>query len=190
MTLLIIGVLLWAFAHLFPSLMPAPRASLIGKLGESAYKGVFALNIVIAILLIVFGWRSVEIEFWYNPPLAGAPQVTSLLVLIAFVLIGAANAPTNIKRFLRHPMLTGVVVWGVAHLLVNGDNRSVVLFGGLSIWAVIAMFTINSRDGGWTKPDHVPFTKDIKLVVTGSIVFAVVVYFHEYLAGVAAIPGI
>ena len=58
MTLLTIGVLLWAFAHLFPSLLPDTRSRLIGRLGENAYKGLFALNLVIAILMMVFGWRS------------------------------------------------------------------------------------------------------------------------------------
>ncbi|MDH3641183.1 MAG: NnrU family protein [Gammaproteobacteria bacterium] len=187
MTLLAIGVLLWAGVHLFPSLMPGARSSLMGRLGEGPYKGLFALDLVIAILLMVFGWRSATAEFWYAPPLAGTPYLTTALVLIAFVLMGAANAPTNIKRLLRHPMLTGIVVWGAAHLLANGDNRSVVLFGGLSIWAVVAIVTISRRDGEWTKPDPVPVQKDIVLIIIGALLTAVVAYFHEYLSGVPII---
>ena len=113
-----------------------------------------------------------------------------VLVLIAFVLMGAANAPTNIKRFLRHPLLMGVVIWGSAHLLANGDNRSTILFGGLTIWAAVAIFSISRRDGQWLKPDAVPVAKDVVLTVIGAVIFAVVVFFHEYLAGVPAIAGI
>ena len=138
MAMLTLGVLLWAIVHLFPSLTPGVRSRLIEKVGEGPYKGLFAVDIVIAILLMVFGWRSMPMEMWYTPPLHGTPAIAAVLVLVAFVLMGAANAPTNVKRVLRHPMLTGVIVWGGAHLLVNGDNRSVVLFGGLIIWAVIA----------------------------------------------------
>lgn len=189
MTLLTLGVLLWACVHLFPSLMPGSRTALIAKLGENPYKGLFALDLVIAILLMVFGWRSVSLEMWYTPPLAGSPYLVALLVLGAFVLMGAANAPTNIKRFLRHPMLIGVLVWGIAHLLANGDNRSTVLFGGLAVWAAIAIFTISRREGEWTKPDAVPVTKDVVLVAIGFVLFAVVAYFHDYLSGVTLIPG-
>ena len=185
MTMLILGVFLWIGVHLFPSVMPGARASLIEKLGEGPYKGLFALDLVIAILLMVFGWRSAMPEYWYTPPLAGTPAVTFALVAIAFVLMGAANAPTNLKRRLRHPMLTGVIVWSVAHLLANGDSRSVVLFGGLGIWAVIAIFTINNRDGEWERPEPVPASKDIVLVAIGAVLTAVVAYFHEYLSGVA-----
>jgi len=188
MTLLIIGVLLWALVHLFPSLLPAARTTLIGKLGEGPYKGLFALDLVLAIVLMVFGWRSVTPEYLYAPPLLGSP-VMFALVFIAFVLMGAANAPTNIKRYLRHPMLTGVMVWGAAHLLANGDNRSVVLFGGLSIWALIAIFAINRRDGQWEKPVAVPVAKDAVLVIIGGALTAVVAYFHEYLSGVPIIAG-
>ena len=92
---------------------------------------------------------------------------------------------TNIKRFIRHPQLTGVVVWAIAHLLANGDSRSVVLFGGLGVWAVIAIFTINNRDGEWERPEPVPAAKDITLVAIGAVLTAVVAYFHEYLSGVA-----
>ena len=187
MTLMVLGLLLWAFVHLFPSVMPAARSALIDKLGEGPYKGLFALDLVIAILLMVFGWRSATAEIWYAPPLAGAAPVTWVLVLIAFVLMGAANAPTNIKRHLRHPMLTGVIVWGVAHLLANGDNRSVILFGALTLWAVIAIVTINRRDGAWEKPEAVPVSKDVVLVAIGAVLTAVVAFFHEYLSGVTLI---
>lgn len=184
MILLTLGVLLWACVHLFPSLMPDTRTRLINKLGEGPYKGLFTLDLVIAILLMVFGWRSTSAEFWYTPPLAGTPLVTFALVLVAFALMGAANAPTNIKRFLRHPMLTGVSVWAVAHLLANGDSRSIVLFGGLGLWACIAMLTISRREGAWEKPDPVPVMKDVVLLVIGGVLTVMVAYFHEYLSGV------
>ena len=138
---------------------------------------------LIAILLMVFGWRSATPELWYAAPLAGAPIVVAALVLISFVLMGAANVPTNIKRVLRHPMLTGVILWGVAHLLANGDNRSVTLFGILTIWAAVSIVLINRREGEYTPPEAVPVQKDIVLVLVGAVLTSVVAYFHEYLSG-------
>jgi uncharacterized membrane protein len=190
MTLLTLGVLLWALVHFFPSLMPGARTRLIEKLGEGPYKGLFALNLVIAIVLMVFGWKSVSVEFWYTPLLADSPRLIALLVLIAFVMLGAGNAPTNLKRVLRHPMLTGVIVWSAAHLLANGESRSVVLFGGLGLWALISIFTISRQEGAWQKPAAVPLAKDAVLGVISLVLFGVVAYFHEWLFGVAPIPGI
>jgi len=184
MMMLTAGVLLWIAVHLFPSVLPKARASLIERLGEGPYKGLFAVDIVIAIGLMVFGWRSAMPEYWYTPPLAGMQTVTFVLVMIAFILMGAANAPNNLKRHLRHPMLSGVIVWSVAHLLANGDSRSVVLFAGLGIWAVTAIITINRREGDYEKPEAVEGSKDIVLVAIGAALTAVVAFFHEYLSGV------
>lgn len=181
---LILGLLLWTTVHLFPSLMPDARNNLIQKIGEGPYKGLFALDLVIAIGLMVFGWRSAMPEYWYSPPLGSAPLITFVLIVVAFVLMGGANAPSNLKRRIRHPMLSGVIVWAVAHLLANGDSRSVILFGGLAIWAAIATVTINRRDGAWEKPEPVAASKDIVLLVIGGALTAIVAYFHEYLSGV------
>lgn len=184
MIMLTAGVLLWIAVHLFPSVMPGARQGLIGKLGEGPYKGLFALDLVIAILLMVFGWRSAMPEYWYTPPLAGMQTIMFILVAIAFMLMGAANAPTNLKRHIRHPMLTGVIVWASAHLLANGDSRSVILFGGLALWGVVAIFTISARDGEWERPEPVAASKDIVLIAIGAALTAVVAFFHEYLSGV------
>lgn len=189
MVLLIAGVLLWSVVHLFPSVLPNTRANLIGKLGYGPYRGLFALDILIALVLIVIGWRAADVELVYAPPLFGSPVVT-VLMFVSFVLFAAANAPGNIKRMLRHPMLTGTVVWSVAHLLANGDSRSVVLFGGIGLWALISIFTINRRDGEWAKPEAVPLVRDAMTVVGSVVIFAIVLFLHPYLFGVSPLPGI
>ncbi len=190
MALLIAGVVLWSLVHLYPSIMPASRAALFERLGEGPYKGIFSLALVAAIVLIVIGWRSILPNNVYTPPLLGSPIVSGL-VLVSFVLFAAASAPGNIKRFLRHPMLTGVIVWGGAHLLANGENRSVVLFGGMALWAVISIVTINRREGAWVdKPAPVSIAKDAMTIVASIALFALVAWGHKFVFGVPAIPGL
>jgi len=188
-TLLITAVLLWSALHLFPSLMPGTREVLMKRLGTGPYRGLFALSILASIVLMGFGWNSAIIEPVYVPPLYGSPIITGIM-LLSFVLFAAAHAPGNIKRFLRHPMLSGVALWSCAHLLANGDNRSVVLFGGLGLWAIIAMLTINIRDGARETPAAVAFSKDLMTIVAAGIIFAIVIYFHAAVIGVSPLPGL
>jgi uncharacterized membrane protein len=112
-----------------------------------------------------------------------------LLVLIAFILIGASHGKTNIKRFVRHPMLTGVLIWAIGHLLANGEQRAVLLFAVLAVWSLVEILLSNARDGAWVKPPAVPLSKDILVVVIGIVVYAVVAYFHPWIAGVALLPA-
>ncbi len=188
MAVLICGVLLWSCVHLFPSVMPGVRSALITKLGNKPYRGLFALDIVIALALIVIGWRMADVRLLYVPPLHGS-LVVPALVFVAFALFAAANSPGNIKRLLRHPMLTGVVIWSGAHLLANGENRSVVLFGGLGAWALLSMFLINRRDGARVRPPAAPVARDAITVLASGVLFGIVLYFHKSLFGVPALPG-
>jgi len=189
LTLLIIGVVLWSALHLFPALLPETRGRLVEKLGNGPYRGMFALGILVTLVLIVFGWRNALVEPIYVPPLYGSPVVTGMM-LLSFILFAAANAPGNTKRILRHPMLAGMAVWAGAHLLTNGDNRSLVLFGGLGVWAIVAMLAINLRDGGWEKPAAVAYSRDLMTIVGAAAIFAIVLYFHEAVIGVSALPAI
>jgi len=186
MTLLVTGMLMWSVVHLFPAVATGPRNNLVNKIGLGPYKGGFALLIVISIVVMIFGWRSFEPVDIYFPPVWGK-HVTYLLVLLTFILFFAAKRKTNIKRILRHPQLTGLVLWSIGHLFANGDNRSLVLFIGLGLWAILEMTMINWRTGAWVKPEPVPVKSDVITVAGGLVLFAILLLAHPYLTGVRLI---
>jgi uncharacterized membrane protein len=179
---LALGVLLWSFAHFIPSLFASPRRRLVERFGENAYKGLFLLLMILAIYLLVSGWRAAVPEWVYPPPTWGR-HVTALLLLVGFILFFAPYPPNNIRRLLRHPQLTGVILWGVGHLLANGEARSIVLFGGFTVWAVLEMVLINRRDGAWTRPEPAPRKNDVLLVAGGVAVYLLVAFSHRWLFG-------
>ena len=183
-----IGVGLWSFLHFIPAAAQPLRASLIESLGNGKYRALFALGIFASIALMVLGWRSAAPIQVYDPPAWGRP-LGSLLVLLGFLLFGLAHAKTNVKRYIRNPQLTGLVLWAAGHLLTNGDNRSFVLFGVLGVWALIEIVLLNRRDGVWVKPDPLPLTAEIKPLVIGTVMFTVFLFAHPYLFGVSPIPG-
>ena len=184
MTKLLIGVLLWSFMHFLPAVDAGFRKSLIAKLGENPYKGIFALLMALSIYLMISGWKSAIPELVYAAPAWGR-HGTALLVLIAFILFSAPYLTTNFKRILRHPQLTGLACWGAGHLLSNGESRSIVLFGGLAAWAVIEMLLLNRRDGARVRPGPAPVKNDILLVISGIVIYAVFLFSHQWLFGVS-----
>ena len=111
-----------------------------------------------------------------------------LLAVAGIILMVAASFPTRLKRLIRHPQLTGVLLWAGAHLLLNGDNRSLLVFAVLVIWSVVSMIAINRRDGVWIKPVLTSgWGQEGVMVVAGLAVAAIIVQFHEYLSGVPLI---
>ncbi len=183
MTLLMTGLMIWCLVHLFPAACVTTRDGLIRKFGPGPYKGIFALLIVTSIVLMVLGWRSIQPEDIYHVPVWGR-HVTYLLALITFILFVAAKRKTNIKRILRHPQLTGLVLWSIGHLLANGEQRSLALFTTLGLWAIVEMVMINRRTGPWIKPDPLPMKNDVITVLIGIVLFSVLLLVHQYIAGV------
>lgn len=169
---LVLGVLLWSGSHLWKRLAPASRA----RMGDPG-RGVVALLSLVGIVLMVVGYRTAEGPFWWgrSPALVG---INNLLVLVAFYLAAASGMKTRARRWLRHPLLVGVILWAFAHLLVNGDLPSLVLFGGLLIWAVLEIVLVNRAEPAWVPPPPAPMGKEIGAVVGAVVVFLVVGYIH------------
>lgn len=181
MNMLFAGVILWSGVHYIPGLLPNLKIRLVDMLGNG-YRAVFSLLIVTSIVLIVLGWRSMVPEAIYDP-LPNAVLFTSILMILSFYLFAAANGPSNVKRYIRNPMLTGLIVWGVAHLIANGDSRSIILFGGMIIWAVVEILVINKRDGDYEIPEPAPMKKDIIKVVAALVLYGVIIFLHPYMTG-------
>ena len=188
MGILIVGVVLFALLHFIPSLAPAFRQARMEQLGDNKYRGLFALAVLGSVVLIVIGWRSTPEVMVYRLGDWSRPVGLALMIL-SFILIGAAHYRTSIRRIIRHPMLTGVSVWAASHVMTNGTTRAFVLFGGLGTWALIQIYMINRREGAYEKPDAPGVGGELKGLVISGAIFLVALYLHPYFAGVDPFAG-
>jgi uncharacterized membrane protein len=184
MSLLVLGVLLWCAVHLMPAVARSARHTLVAGLGEQRYQGVFSLLIVAAIVLMVFGWRATPAVAVYQPTDLGH-FAAGPLMLLAFFLFAASTLETNVVRLIRHPQLTAVILWAGAHLLANGDSRTLALFGTLGVWAVLEIILISRREGAWQRPAQAPVKAEVKPLLVAILVFLAVFALHPYLFGVS-----
>ena len=183
MSMLVIGVLLFAGVHFIPSLAPGLKQGAMEKMGENGYKGVFSLLLLGALALIIFGWRGADPVYFYAPP-AYLHKFAICLMFVAFWIMTASNTKSRIRQVVRHPQLTGVALWGFSHLLLNADSRSLVLFGGLALWAVAEIFAINRREGVWIKDEVPGWGAEGVTLLAAVVTFGVLTYFHTWLSGV------
>ncbi|KAF0173955.1 MAG: NnrU family protein [Rhodobacteraceae bacterium] len=175
MTLLILGLLLYAGSHLFKRLAPDARAAM----GDKGKLLVTALSLA-GVVLMVIGYRAWDSGFFWgrHPALVG---INNLLMVLAFYLFAASGTKARITTKIRHPQLTAVKVWALGHLLVNGDVASFVLFGGLMMWAVLEVILINRNTPAWVPATTVPAGAEIKAVVATVVVMGLVSVIHIWL---------
>ncbi|WP_417260138.1 NnrU family protein [Celeribacter sp.] len=175
MSLLVIGVLLWSGVHLFKRLAPAMRA----KMGAKG-RGPIALVLMASVVLMVVGYRSADSYDLYAAP-EFFRHINNLLMLLSVGLFGLGNSKSRLRSKMRHPMLTGVVVWSVAHMLVNNDTASIILFGGLLIWALLEMALINNQDKDYQPYEGGSKAGDVRLVIITLVVYLVIGGLHMWI---------
>ena len=148
MTYLILGLVLFLGVHSVRIFADRWRSTILTRLGEMPYKGLYSLVSLIGFVLIVWGFgvaRETPNMLWIPP--IGMRHVAALLNLFAFVLLAAAYMPRNaIKARLHHPMVLGVKTWAVAHLISNGSVAHLVLFGAFLAWGVASFIAARKRD--------------------------------------------
>lgn len=180
MTWLVLGLALWVGAHLFKSLAPEARAALGARLGEGPARGLMAGAIGLGLLLMILGYRSADYVGLWTPP-RWTYHLNNLLMLVAVFVFALSHSRGRGRAWLRHPMLIAVMIWAAAHLLVNGDLASLVLFGGLGLWAFADRLAINARTPDWTPKAPGTPAGDARWVGISLVVFALAAAIHTWL---------
>lgn len=228
MTMLIAAAAFFVLLHLLVS-GTALRAGIVKVIGEGAYMGLFSLASLGGIVWLSMSYgdaRGSGEVFWGAS--TGARHGAILLMLISLLLVvpglttpnptsvkqeGALNRPDAVKgmlRITRHPFLWGVAIWGLAHLLVNGDTPSFILFGAMLALAVFGTASIDAKrkkalgpswDAFAAQTSNLPFAailsgkQPLKLgeigwwrILLGVAVWGGLLFAHPFLFGVSPLP--
>jgi uncharacterized membrane protein len=189
---LVIGLIVFLGVHSIRIVAPGFRDRTITARGERAWKAIYSLASLVGFVLVIWGYgqarQTAPVLYTGTPVLAG---VAMLLMIPATILLIAALLPAGrIKVAFKHPMLTAVKTWAVAHLLVNGDLASIVLFGAFLVWAVADRISEARRlKAGISKnPVLGSGQYDVIAVVVGLVVYGLFVWrLHQWLIGVPPI---
>jgi uncharacterized membrane protein len=187
LSLLILGLVLFLGVHSTAIAAPTLRARSIHRLGERAWKGLYALVSLIGFILICCGFSLARQEpvFLYSPP-TWLRHSALILMLPFFPLILAAYLPGRIKAAAKHPMLAAVKLWAVAHLLANGSLADVLLFGGFLGWAVLDRISFKRRSAPVLRTAPPGPWNDAIAVVLGLAIYALLLgWAHVRMFGVS-----
>jgi len=139
------------------------RDALVARMGEQPYRGAFSLVSILGLLWMARAYAHAPTLVLWDRPLGLRPTVLVVVfVATLFVVIGLATPnPTSvgmegrlrqgsgavrgITRITRHPFLWGIALWALAHLVMNGDVASLILFGSLLLLALVGTALIDAK---------------------------------------------
>ncbi|MBI3284935.1 MAG: NnrU family protein [Burkholderiales bacterium] len=188
MAILILGLAIFLGSHSVRIYADDWRCAIRARLGEHAWKGAYSLISLAGFSLIIWGFALARQT---SPMLLATPlamrHAAALLTAPAFVLLAATYVPKNgIKAALHHPMLLGVQLWALAHLLTNGKLADLVLFGSFLAWAIAGYRAARKRDSlaGTTYPAGTMPATLITLALGLAAWIAFAFWLHGLLTGV------
>ncbi|WP_027857566.1 NnrU family protein [Marinobacterium jannaschii] len=178
------GLGLFLLIHMLPQVRPL-RYWLRLRIGNERYLAFFSFFTLIALMLVGIGYSQTEVQLLWQ-----RPQWTSLLTLVlmpfSLALILAAFQRCNLKRLTLHPMMWGISLWALAHLISNGSQRSLILFGTLGCFALYKQWVLRRR---WPelKFARAPLWRDLSLALQALLLTYLMLQIHPWLFGVAAL---
>lgn len=165
------------------------RDPVVGVMGEQAYRGLFSLATLGAVVWMGFAFAATKNMYPLWAPPTWLRHVGGAVMLLAFLfaVIGLAtpnptsvqqegllkkggDAATGIVRITRHPFLWAVTIWAAFHIAANGDRASLIFFGTFLIVALAGMVSIDHKRKRMMGDDWTPFAVKTSLVPFGAIV--------------------
>lgn len=226
MGMLVAAVACFVVTHLVLA-SPPVRTPLVVKLGERGFRAVYSVVAIVLIVWVASAYNGAPyLEVW-APPI-GLKHLALPIVALAAILVVAGlstpnpsalggndreivrRGPVGILKVTRHPVMWGIALWGIAHLLANGDLAGMILFGGMIALALAGARAQDAKKRSQLGPDwdafarqtaFVPFaavlTRRTRLslgevggwrVAAGLGVFAMLFTLHPWLFGVSPLP--
>jgi uncharacterized membrane protein len=158
---LIVAAVLLLVTHFGLSAAPV-RGPLVARLGEAVFRGLYSLISFVAFGALIWGYRQAPyIGIWDDS--LGLRWAALLLMLPALVFLvsgltqrnptsagqerqlAAAEPAIGIVRVTRHPGLWGFALWGLAHMLANGDVAALILFGTVALLGLLGMPALDAK---------------------------------------------
>lgn len=188
MVWLILGIVLFLGLHSVRMVAPDFRDRMVAERGEAVWKGIYSLFSLIGLVVLIWGFgqaRLVAPILWMPP--TWLAHINLLLMLPALILLIASQLPAGyIKRAVKHPMILGVKVWALGHLLANGDLAALILFVTFLGWAVWNRIAVKRRGDPVYDNPSVQF--DIIAAVLGTAIYLwLLLQGHAWLIGVPPI---
>jgi uncharacterized membrane protein len=196
----------------------AVRGPLVARIGEGPFRGLYSLvafAFFVPLVSIYLANKHAGPLLWSLPRGPGLLIVMWVGMTVAFVLVTAglvdpspalvvpgSATPRGVYRIMRHPLLTGLGLFGLMHLLPNGSTADVAFFGGFVLFSIVGARHQDRRKLAEGKPGFaafraatpfVPFTgRDtlrglrefpLPALAIGIVLTVIVRHFHPMLFG-------
>ena len=225
MTELLLALAVFILTHAVSAVRPLRRKA-VESIGIRVYTGLYSILSVGVLVWLGYAYAQAPyIELWvFEPWMRWVPLL--LMPLACLLLVSGLFEPNplsigfgdkdrydpqrpGIVGITRHPVIWGIGLWALAHLVPNGDAASVILFSLLLLAGLAGPVSVDARrlrvlgkedwDSLASSTSSLPFWSLLKGqtslrglspagVVGGSTLYVALLILHEWIIGVSPMP--
>ncbi len=177
MMLLYTGLALFFIPHFYSAMRSRAEGKDIRvRMGEGKYMGLYSIVTLIGFGLMLWGYAKAP----NGAPLFEGPHLLHhfawIPMMIAFILLISAYTPLgHIKRTVQHPMMLATLIWSLTHLLMGGDLKKVLLFGGFAAYSFVSLVFAFGR-GTELRSQPAKIKGDIIAIILGLILMGAIMH--------------
>lgn len=147
---LLLAAIAFVGSHIGVSSTPL-RPLLIARLGRGVYLGLYSLVSILCLIWLVAAFAATPfLPLW--PETHWARWIAVALMPLALILVAGGLSPANptllihraggptprgVFAITRHPMMWGIALTAILHLLASGDAASLILCGAMAVLALV-----------------------------------------------------
>jgi uncharacterized membrane protein len=160
-----IGLLTAAVAFVgshFVLAAPRTRAGLVSRLGEQPFAAVYSAVALLTLVVFIVAYGEAPYQALW--PASAALRLVPVIVMpFAALLVicgysqrnptsvgqgfggGGRDPAPGILKVTRHPVLWGIALWALSHMVANGDVASLIFFGSFAVLALFGTTQIETK---------------------------------------------
>lgn len=162
------------------------REKLVSVLGVLGFRAVYSLISIVTLGAAV--WMMVVLEgpqkgeelwslSWYAYPLVYVFMLAAFILVVQAVLnpsptsmMGGMSEPVGILRVTRHPMNMGLALFGLAHLMTNGNPGDVFFFGAFFLTGLVGAYHQDRRKARELGEEFINFQNNSSILPFAGII--------------------
>ncbi len=141
--------------------MVGVRRALVRTSGEKVYLIAYSALTVALLIWVVKAYNAAPIVAVFEPNTAMQHGSLTFMLIAVFLLVsgvltrnpsmvpaeslGWRPEAKGVFKITRHPVMWGIALWGISHLLANGHIAALLLFGGMTALALAGAAHIDHR---------------------------------------------
>lgn len=179
MLLLASFLFLFGIIHINPA-VPKWKAHAVATFGK-AYAPLYGVLTLLLFAAVIWAFRQADDVTVYDPPSWGR-HANFAFTLFAFLCLGIFAFRGSWRNGLKYPMAIGVSLWAFGHLFANGDQRALLMFGGLAVIAIL--FAVLKNTNGLFQPSEERQGHNLISILGGIALYGIAAQLHYVIAGV------